>query len=196
MTDIKKKLDILYDLLVDNPEALKTELQELIVQPDQIDDSNKFASLLVELNNPVYIDSLLKKISVASKGAPWLCDFLYATTNLLDEGSENDEFVCPDGLLSKLEEWILNSIGELSWKAAGLLKFYDSDLAEQIQLKKLEGRDDFFLTYVECVDGLVRFHEEKYKGLIKQIAADETRDTKLREYCDELIQSLSPGAKP
>jgi len=75
MTDIKKKLDILYDLLVDNPEALKTELQELIVQPDQIDDSNKFASLLVELNNPVYIDSLLKKISVASKGSPGYATF-------------------------------------------------------------------------------------------------------------------------
>ena len=56
-------------------------------------------------------------------------------------------------------------------------------------MKKLEQRGDFFLTYVECILGLLRFNEGKYIGFIKQVADDNTREKKLREFCKELIDN-------
>jgi hypothetical protein len=191
MIDINQKLDILYDLLVDNKGMLESELIGLIAQPAKIADTNKFASLLSELKNSKFIDSLILQLSLSEKGEPWLTDFLYATINLLDECSEDDEFDVPDTLISKLESWIINTNnkGELAWKAANLLKYFQSESAERIQLKKLEERGDFFLTYVECILGLLRYDRTKYIELVKQIAADDTRDKDLREACLDIINN-------
>ncbi|GAA3958779.1 hypothetical protein [Mucilaginibacter dorajii] len=188
MTDINDKLTILYDVLVDNVDAFQNELANLITQPDTIADVNRFTSLLSNLKNTWFVDPLLFQISRGNKGDIWLCDFLYAAGNLLAEASEKDEFVVPKNLVAKLESWIIDQTGELAWMAAGLLKYYGSEKSEQIQLKKLEERGDFFLTYVECILGLLRFNEAKYMLLAQQIAADETRDIKLREFCDGLIK--------
>ena len=50
MNDITRKLEVLYDLLVDNSNTLEAELIELIANPDGVEDTHKFASLLVKLN--------------------------------------------------------------------------------------------------------------------------------------------------
>lgn len=186
---IDQKLEVLYDLLVDNVNTLETELTNLIVNPTQISNTNKFASLLSELKNPVFINPLLKTISLSNEGDAWLTDFLYGVINLLEDSSVNDEFEIPEGLINKLEIWILDSKNELSWKAAILLKFYESESAEKIQLKKLEGYDDFFLIYVECILGLLRYNEDKYIGLVEQIAKDEIRDKNLRAACEEILEN-------
>ena len=51
MTDIDQKIEILYDLLIDNFETLESEIKDLISKPEKIKDTNKFASLLSNLNN-------------------------------------------------------------------------------------------------------------------------------------------------
>jgi len=186
MTNIDQKLETLYDLLVDNFATLETELKDLISKPDKIKDTNKFASLLSDLNKSTFINPLLLTISVSEKDDAWLNDFLYAVINLLDESSVNDEFDIPKNLIDKLQVWILDNKGEIAWKAANLLKFYESDKAEKIQLKKLEERGDFFLTYAECILGLLRYDKEKHIELVRQIANDETRDQKLREFADDV----------
>lgn len=186
MTDINQKLDILYDFLVDNYPTLKAELIDLIRNPSRIQNSNKFSSLISDLKDSSYIEPLLAQISLAGNNDPWLTDFLYALTELLDESSVSEEFTMPKGLINKLENWILDSTGELPWKAATLLKFYDSDQAEAIQLKKLD-QEDFFLTHVECVLGLVRRNKAKYIELVREIANDQKRDERLRNICEEII---------
>jgi hypothetical protein len=186
MTDIGKKLEILYDLLVDNYEILEDELKDLISKPNKIANTNKFASLISDLKNPNFINPLLLTISLSDKDDPWLTDLLYAVINLLDESPVNDEFEIPKNLIEKLGTWILDNKGELSWKAAGLLKFYESELAEKIQLKKLEEHGDFFLTYAECILGLLRYDKDKHILLVRKIATDETRDQKLREFAEDV----------
>lgn len=186
-TDINDKLIILYDVLVDNSKVFEQEIIELISQPNKIDNTNKFTSLLGDLKNNAFVEPVLLQISRGKKGDVWLCDFLYAAIKMLDEGSEEDEFATPKNLVSKLGSWIVNNTGELAWMAAGLLKFNTGKPAEKIQLQKLEERGDFFLAYVECILGLLRHNESKHLPLIKQIAADETRDIKLREYCQGII---------
>jgi hypothetical protein len=187
--DIEKKLDILYDLLVDNSEILEFELKELISNPERIKNTNKFASLLSDLKNTNLVDALLVKISESQKGDFWLTDFLYAAINLLEESNINDEFDIPPFLLDKFKIWILEENGELAWKAATILKFYETESAEQIQLKKLEERGDFFLTYAECILGLIHYDKEKHWELVKKISNDETYDIKLREFCDDVIKN-------
>ncbi|MCR5889272.1 hypothetical protein LRS06_16165 [Hymenobacter sp. J193] len=144
MTDIDQRLEILYDLLVDNFGALETEVKDLISKPKKIKNTNKFASLLSALKNSTFINPLLLTISLSDKGDSWLTDFLYAAINLLDESSVNDEFDIPENLINKLQIWVLDNTGEIAWKSANLLKFYESEAAEKIQLKKLEERGDFF----------------------------------------------------
>jgi len=188
MTDIDNKLEILYDLMVDNYGTLTAELNLLISNPPVIKNTHKFSLLLAGLKDSVFIDPLLKKISLADRNDKWLLDFIYAATSLLDECSSNDTFKCPNNLVEKLEEWILKGSGTLAWYATDLLKFNESKSAENIQLKKLEQRGDFFLTYVECISGLLRIDNDRHIELVRQIAADETRDEKLREYCNNLIK--------
>jgi hypothetical protein len=186
--DINQKLEILYDLLVDNFETFGKEIKTLIANPERIKNTNKFASLLSDLKNPVFIGPLLDKINVADKTDIWLTDFLYATINLLNELDSDRTITTPDNLVEKLGGWIIGNTGELAWKAAGLLKFSTSAKAEKIQLMKLEERGDFFLVYVECILGLLWYDRSKHIELVKQIAKDESRDEKLREYCADLIK--------
>lgn len=157
------------------------------MHPGKINDINRFTSLLAELKNFNFIEPLLLQISRGEKGDVWLCDFLYAATKILDESLEEKEFATPKNLITKLGSWIINHQGELAWMAASLLKFSPSKSAAKIQLQKLEERGDFFLVYVECILGLLRNYDGKFLPLIKEIAADETRDIKLREYCQGVI---------
>jgi hypothetical protein len=189
MTDIEQKIDTLYDLLIENFGTLEAELKDLISNPEKIKDTNKFADLISELKNSTFINPLLLAISVSNNNDPWLSDFLYAAINLLDESSIDDEFEIPKSLINKLKVWILENKSELSWKASSLLKFYESESAEKIQLQKLKERGDFFMTYAECLNGLLRYNEEKYIELATEISNDNTRDNKLIEYCEELIKN-------
>lgn len=190
MSNIHSKLPTLYEALVDNSETFELEMIEAIKHPIDISNPNKFSTLLVTLNNKKFIEPLLLQISLGEKGDVWLSDFLFAAAKLLSEISNEDQFNTPKNLVPKLSDWIINSTGELAWMAAGLLKFSPSKKAEKIQLLKLEQRGDFFLTYVECILGLLDFHENKYLPLVKQIEADETRDIKLREFCREVGQKV------
>ena len=188
MKDINQKIEIIYELLVDNFSSLEIDLKELILNPERINDTNKFASLLSELKNFTFINPLLLKISLSEKGDFWLTDFLYAVNNLFDESSLNDKFDIPPLLIDKLRIWILDNKGELAWKASNLLKFYETESSEEIQLKKLEEKDDFLLTYIKCILGLLHYNSEKHIDLVRQISLDETRDIKLREFAIEAYE--------
>ena len=188
MDDINQKLIILYELLVDDYGSLEDELVYLIYNPVKIENTNKFASLISRLKSAAFINPLLKQISLADKTDCWLSDYLYAVIELLEESSIDEEFDIPDNLIKKLEEWIIDNTGELSWKAANVLKFYESESAERIQLKKLEEYNDFFLTYVECILGLLQYDKGKHLELVERISKDPARDKELREFCDNAIK--------
>lgn len=189
MPDIHDKLTILYEALVDNSETFEQEIIDLISQPNKIDNLNKFASLLVRLKNARFMEPLLLQISRGEKDDVWLTEFLYAAGALLNEIPEEEEFANPKTLVHKLGDWVINNTGELAWMAATLLKFSPAKSAVKIRLQKLEEREDFFLVYVECILGLLRYDDSKFLPLVKEIAEDETRDIKLREYCQGVIDN-------
>ena len=183
MTEINKSLETLYDILVDNYEDFEKKVKELILNPEQIPDTNKFTWLLSQfINKPSFIEPFLLIINNSNKGDKWLNDYLFGVVNLIDNVSSDKEFEIPEGLIDKLRVWLLDNKGELSWKAATLLKYFESRTIEEIQLTKLQERGDFFLTYVECILGLLRYDREKHIELVKEISLDQTRDPKLIEF--------------
>ena len=190
MKEINKSLETLYDILVDNYEDFENKVKELILIPEQITYTNKFTWLISEfINKPIFIGPFLLTINKSNKGDRWLNDYLFNVVNLIDNVSGDEEIKIPDGLINKLNIWILDNKGELSWKAATLLKYFETDTAEQIQLKKLEERGDFFLTYVECILGLLRYDRKKHIEFVKEISLDETRDPKLIEFAVETYKN-------
>lgn len=188
MLSFNQKLTILYDLLVDNSSAFSNELIEKIEAPEKIEDTHRFSSLLAVLANPAFVDPLLRQLSRGKATDVWLADYLYAAIELLENLSEEDEFDVPDNLINNLETWILDYTGELSWKAANLLKFYNSQKAESIQLRKLN-MDDSYMTHAECIMGLMQNNDRKYIALVEDIAEDESRDEDLRDFCVKIINS-------
>lgn len=188
MSEINIKLEMLYDCFIDKKSDFVKEVNFLISNPEKVENTNKFTSLLAELRDPCFIEPLLFKISNSNLEDLWLTDYMYAAIELLSESSVNDEFATPKNLINKLQNWILGHTGEISWKSANLLKYYESEKVEKIFLKKLEDNDDFFLTYCECISGLLRYDKQKHWGLIKEISNDETRDENLREYIIDIIR--------
>ncbi len=194
MPDINDEPTIQYEVFFADSKRFEKEIIDLIAQPNEITNATKFASLLASSQNTVFIEPLLLQISRGEKEDVWLSDFLYAAIELLNEVSDEDKFATPKNLVSKLGSWIIDNTGELAWMAAGLLKFSPAKSAEKIQLQKLEERGDFFLTYVACIWGLLRHNESKYLPTVKEIAADETRDIKLREYCQGVIDKVNKNS--
>ncbi|MHA4847895.1 hypothetical protein ACX0G7_27280, partial [Flavitalea antarctica] len=183
MPDQNKSLEFLYDILIDNFETFENELKLLISRPGDIENTNRFTWLISKfINKSGFIEPFLSTIAVSDDGDKWLSDYLFAAVELINNASSDDVFEIPEGLIEKLKWWILRHKGELSWKSATLLKYFEAEIAEEIQLKKLQERDDFFLTYVECMLGLVRHNKDKHLGFVKEIADDITRDERLREF--------------
>ncbi|MFA6151735.1 MAG: hypothetical protein WC716_10480 [Chitinophagaceae bacterium] len=181
------RLDYLYDLLIENYSTIKEELILLINNPANIENTNKFASLLCKLDAREFINPLLQQISIAHKEDCWLIDYLYAAGNLLEQCSAEESFDIPDTIFDKLKDWLLNNQNELAWNTAVILKHYASEEAEKIQLQKLE-QDDFFLTHYECILGLLNYNRPKHIKQVEQIALDENRNRNLRELCESLLR--------
>lgn len=186
---IDSKLNLLYTLLIDDYSILKEEIIFLIGHPEGIVNTNKFSTLLSKLAVPTFINPLLHQISLANKNDLWLRDFLYAAGKLLEQCSPDESFEIPDTLFEKLKDWLLNNQNELAWNTAILLKHYESDETEEIQLKKLE-QDDFFLTHYECLLGLLNYNRTKHLKLVQQIAMDQSRNKDLRQLCEKLLIDL------
>ncbi len=142
---IDSKLNLLYTLLIDDYSILKEEIIQLIGKPAEIKNTNKFSTLLCKLDSSKFINPLMHQISHANKDDVWLRDYLYATGNLLDQCSSVEHFDMPDTLFEKLKDWLLNGQNELAWNTAVLLKHYESEETEEVQLKNLNKTISFLL---------------------------------------------------
>lgn len=183
---IHEKLDTLYQLLIDDYKTLKAEIIELIAHPEENKNTHKFGLLLSDLKDSDFFMPLQEKLLHTTKGDSWLLNYLYAATELLRDADQN--FPLLDGLTDKLEDWVLNGNDELAMYASGFLRYAESKHAEEIQLKKLEQKDVFFLIHVDCLLGLLDYNKEKHIHLLQEIIQDETRNADLKEFCQNYLE--------
>jgi hypothetical protein len=76
-------LRFLERVVVDTDEDLVQQLAAIVAQPTSIEDTNRFASLLVDLGAEAFISPLINAISRANAHPAWLADYMYALVRLL-----------------------------------------------------------------------------------------------------------------
>ena len=60
-------------------------------------------------------------------------------------------------------------------------------------LQKIMANDDFHLTFISCMWGLLGINRKKYSLLIAQLAEDETYSLEFREVCRTWMQKEAEG---
>jgi HEAT repeat protein len=148
-------LELLAKIVIDNDLTLIRKLGEIIRNPSMIENTNRFASILVKMPSEEYIAPLVDMILQAQIGvSTWLADYLYALGDLLDESEDyvdvKEEFVHLLGF------W-LNSTsgGEISWKAGIVLAAVKNESANSYLRDGAKNLRLFVGTRTACLRGYV-----------------------------------------
>lgn len=174
--DCNEGLSVLYDLYVDRVGELVAHVGKLIDSPESINDTNRFASLLVELGREEFLAPLM---AVIGRGVPgeskWLADFMYALIRLQEyewEGEGRTE--AGEDFVHLLGAWILSTGGgEISWKAATLLAQIGHPTSRAYFFQGAVDEDLFHLTRIECLRGVVNHFRDEADDLIAGLVGDQ-----------------------
>src|SRR5688500_16127400 len=91
-TTVNETLDTIYDIVVEKDIRFINRLVDLILNPTLIEDTNRFAFILVDLRCIECIIPLTKIIKTADvTQSSWLADFMYALGSLLGVNEEDLE---------------------------------------------------------------------------------------------------------
>lgn len=189
---VNEALSFLAQIVVDN-DSLVSKLVELIEKPHLVEDTNRFASLLYDLNSEKFIEPIIKKIEEAVPDATvWLADYMYALNGILS--SLDDLYLPEESFVHLLGDWMLNTGGgEISWKAGSILGEMEHAECGQYYEKGLRNQDLFVLTRLSCLRGLVNQYGSLKMELYKEFINDP--DEELREAAQEAISWLELGGK-
>ncbi|WP_143185294.1 hypothetical protein [Rubritalea squalenifaciens] len=201
-TELLAKLDSLdtrnaaLAMLSENPELIDQticeKLMEIIAQPESIENTNRFASLIEETEDPAFIQPLIDKVSTAKlEKAPWLADYLYALVMLLDEREE--AYPAEDTLVHRLGDWLLHTGGgEISWKSGDILSNLSNPNTQDYLTKGALDQRLFHLTRIACLSGIMNLHREHAPALLEKLLNDpneEIRESAKR--AEEFLQRAS-----
>jgi hypothetical protein len=119
--DRNRALELLESVVVDRDDRLMRCLVGIIGQPDSIQDTNRFASLLTDLGADAFIKPLVICIGSATPGqSTWLSDYMYALGSLLMNREE--PYPADEAFVHRLGDWVFSTGGgEVSWKAGEIL---------------------------------------------------------------------------
>lgn len=182
-------LGILYAIIVDRNTSFIKKIVELISTPSAIENTNKFASLLVDLNFEEFIYPLAETIQTATYNqTTWLADYLYALDALLEK--EEHQIVFEEEFIHLLGSWLTNTGGgEIAWKSACILSNIKHPACYQYYLKSVNDKNLFFLTRNACLRGLVNQYGLKEIALYKELLNDESSE--IRKSAQSAIEWLN-----
>jgi hypothetical protein len=148
-------IELLEAIVVDQDQLLVDSLCSVIMEPSSINNTNRFASLLVDYSSEKYLKNLVETISGADlNNSPWLADYMYALGRLLDELEL--EYETTDDFVHLLGNWLLSTGGgEISWKASHILAWIKNNAALPYLLAGAENNDLFHQTRIACIRGVV-----------------------------------------
>lgn len=178
MSEKNDALRLLESIVVDKDRRLTQQLAQVIREPAAIDDTNRFASLLVDLPSGEYIEPLTEAIASSAPGvSSWLSDYLYALGSLL-EGYDED-YVPNDEFVHKLGTWLTTTGGgEISWKSGIIL----SEVASQVAYDYLfQGARDsalFHQTRIVCIRGVVNHFQSEAEALLSELINDPSEQVR------------------
>ncbi len=169
-------------------QELSASLITIIHCPDRINDTNKFASLLADINDERFIQVLIDKVTSGVPGEDsWLANYMYALIELLNE--TEDYYQVDESFAQLLGDWLLNTRGgEISWKAGDILSVVECPASKEYLLKGAADTSLFHLTRISCVRGIVNQYREDAMALLRSLAEDPNLD--VREACKDAMGHL------
>jgi hypothetical protein len=163
-------------------------LLAIIHRPEQINDTNRFASLLADIGDKSFIPALIEKIASAVPGTNfWLADYMYALINLLDES--DDYYQVDESFAHLMGDWLLNTQGgEISWKAGHILSEVECPASKEYLMKGALDTSLLHLTRISCLRGIVNHFPEDARSLLQSLENDSNHG--LREACQDAVAHL------
>ncbi len=178
-SNLNATLDLLYDILVETDPELKNKISDLILNPERIENSNKFSEILVSFSHSEFIEPLRKMI-IDSKYPEdkWLSDYLFALSEILDN---NQILLDAD---NKFVEKIGNLIfetgdGGVSMMASGLLGNLKNELTIGYLKRAISDRSLFHVMRSSCVSGLVNQFGESEREYLQDFIDDPEEEFSL-----------------
>jgi len=165
-------LEYLYNLESSVDDSVIENLVVIIGNPDSVDNTNSFATLLVDLNDEDFIPSLIASISKAVPGeSKWLADFMYALIELL--GELEDYYRAEDSFVHLLGGWMFSTGGgEISWKSSGILSEIQNDATREYYIRGAVDVELFHQTRITCLRGAVNHYQDGVTELLAELITD------------------------
>ncbi len=180
---------LLYDIVVETDPELNNKLCALILNPERIEDSNKFSEILISFSHSEFIEPL-KKMIIESKYPEdkWLGDYLFALSSVLEN---NETFLEVDNdFIDKLSSWVFNTgEGGMSMIASGLLAIIKNEHSREYLRKGVMDKSLFHVTRSFCVNGLVNQYGEEEREFIQSFSDDPEEE--FRNHIKEAIGYLN-----
>ena len=187
-TERNDVLRFLESIVVNPDQQLTDTLALLINEPTSIENTNRFASLLVELPSIEYISPLTEVILNATpEDSPWLTDYMYTLGSLLGESDE--EYVPSDDFVHKLGAWLSSTGGgELSWKAGIILAEVTNPVVHNYLFQGARDSALFHQTRITCIKGIVNNFRDEAEMLLSELTEDPEKY--VREAAYEALEWL------
>jgi hypothetical protein len=169
-------------------QELLAALLAIIHRPEQINDTNGFASLLADIGDESFIQVLIDKISSGVPGRDfWLADYMYALIELLNV--TEDYYPVEESFAHLLGDWLLNTQGgDISWKAGDILSEVECPASKEYLLKGAADTSLFHQTRISCIRGIVNHFREEARSLLQNPQDDSSQEVK--EACHGAIAHL------
>ncbi|MGJ8656345.1 MAG: hypothetical protein ACSHX6_07835 [Akkermansiaceae bacterium] len=153
-------------------------LCDVICEPDEIENTNGFASLLGEISDARFIEPLIAQIGRDdSRGTSWLADYLYALILLLEE--EEDYYEVSDDFIHLLGGLLLNTGGgELSWKAGDVLMRIENPLSKGYVIQGVVDTELFHMTRIACMRAIVNQFTEEAEAVLAGLEDDPDEEVR------------------
>jgi hypothetical protein len=164
-------LRFLESIVVDTNEDLLQQLSATIAEPTVIEDTNRFASLLVDLGAEAFIPPLIKAISCANAHTAWLSDYMYALVRLLMDREEC--FPTDEPFVHLMGGWLLSTGGgEISDSAGGVLAELDHPATREYLVSGAADSGLFHQTRIACIGGIVNHYPDEAMAVLAALAND------------------------
>lgn len=153
-------------------------LAKTIQKPEEIEDTNRFATLLDDLSQPDFIPPLIEAIY---RGKPseteWLADYMYVLGSLLED--QDDWWQPEEKFVHLLGDWLFSTGGgEISWKSAIILEELEHPATLEYFLKGAEAQELMHLTRVCCIRGVMNHFREQAPELLQKLANDPDQNVR------------------
>lgn len=187
---VTQRIDLMWEILVKKDQRLIRRLVYLIKHPMVVENHNRFAAVLRELNQETFIQPLFDLIIETLPEEPeWIYEYLLTLEELVNGVGKS--FQLGQTQTRVLLDWIVSpERGTKSGVASKIvLKTARNDVSKQIFIDSVQDSALPFNIRLYALEGLIRHYDLTYKTVFEQVLNQEPEsDFKrfLAEHLDEL----------